>query len=212
MVTRSSPSMPRAIGRAPVATTMCAAFRRRPPTSTSSAPTTRASPWSVCAPAPRSQASMRSATGSVKERLRAMSAGQSMATPSRRPAPASISPRATASAAANSTFLGLQPRRAHVPPYGSLSTTATLSPAAAQRDTTFCAAAPVPITSTSTSVMAPPRESLRLPGTLPVCRRTQTCPRWIRDTAGGKERRSAQTRRIACNVWSASAATSRSTA
>src|SRR6266851_7152361 len=53
------------------------------------------------------------------------------------------------SAAPTSTFFGSQPRRAHVPPKGLESTTATCRPALRQRVATADAADPVPITTTS---------------------------------------------------------------
>src|SRR6266849_7362595 len=53
------------------------------------------------------------------------------------------------SAAPTSTFFGSQPRRAHVPPNGLESMTATSRPALRQREATTDAADPVPITATS---------------------------------------------------------------
>src|SRR5438128_5227735 len=54
--------------------------------------------------------------------------------------------QSTSSAAPTSTFFGSQPRRAHVPPYGSSSTTATCQPALRHRYAGADPAVPVPIT------------------------------------------------------------------
>jgi hypothetical protein len=54
-------------------------------------------------------------------------------------------------AASTKTFFGSQPRNAHVPPNGRLSTIATAQPALRHFDATVCADAPDPITRDRTS-------------------------------------------------------------
>src|SRR2546426_7474132 len=54
--------------------------------------------------------------------------------------------QSASSAAPTSTFLGSQPRNAHVPPYGSSSTMATCQPALRHRYAGADPAVPVPIT------------------------------------------------------------------
>ena len=111
-------------------------------------------PWIVSAPASRIHPSIRSGTGAVNVRLRAIRAGQSIVGAPTSPRPASPRERLTASAAASRTFLGSQPRWEQVPPKGRRSTTATLKPSCAQRGATFWAAVPLPITMTSYSGIA----------------------------------------------------------
>ena len=96
--------------------TTSAAPNARPSTSSSCAPSRRAVPCMISAPAPRNQPSMRSGTGAVKVRLRAIRAGQSIAGAPASPLPSSMRARVTASAAPSSTFFGSQPRWAQVPP------------------------------------------------------------------------------------------------
>lgn len=76
----------------------------------------RASPYSVSTPAFLSAASRFGGTGSVKVRLKRMSAGQSMAAWPATPCSRIPSCQATRSAAPTSTFLGSHPRTAQVPP------------------------------------------------------------------------------------------------
>src|SRR5262245_53068619 len=89
--------------------------------------------------------------------------------------PLSPSDRAacTASAAATKIFLGMHPRRAHVPPNGCESITATVHPLARHVDAGFDAI-PVPITTRSNCRSIAPSsasllgrgERLHAPGTL----------------------------------------------
>src|SRR5262249_53826372 len=69
----------------------------------------------------------------------------------------------TASVPPTSIFFGSHPRSAQVPPNGRESTTATVQPAARQRDATADPAVPDPITTRSYRfVIAHPRVPLRL--------------------------------------------------
>src|SRR6185312_9638741 len=67
----------------------------------------------------------------------------------RTPWPARRLAARTVSAPDTNTFLGSQPRRAHVPPKGRKSTIATLRPACRTREATPEAAAPLPTTTRS---------------------------------------------------------------
>ena len=91
--------------------------------------------------------------GSVKVRLKAMSAGQSRCRSPAGPWPAWARARSTTSAALTSTFFGSQPRSVQVPPYSRRSTMATRLPPPASASATVCPATPVPMTMTSKSLM-----------------------------------------------------------
>src|SRR5215472_5238537 len=89
-------------------------------------------------------------TGSVNVRLKRINCDQSICSCSAWiPFPFIRRAQSTTSAAPTSTFLGSQPRSAHVPPNGRESTTATCHPAARHRCATADAADPVPIAITS---------------------------------------------------------------
>ena len=146
MVMRSSPAMPSEAGLAPVAMTMYLASRSRPPTSTEFGPVNRAGPWNVAMSSLRKLSSLLCGTGSVNVRLNRINSAHSMRNPvSSTPRPFMRRAQSTTSATPTRTFLGSQPRRAHVPPKGRLSIMATVHPAARHRDATVDAAVPVPM-------------------------------------------------------------------
>src|SRR5207245_6970055 len=85
-------------------------------------------------------------TGSVKLRLNCISSGQEICASPLTPLPCIRRCQSASSAAPTSTFFGSQPRNAHVPPYGSSSTTATRQPAARHRYAGAELPDPVPMT------------------------------------------------------------------
>jgi hypothetical protein len=90
-------------------------------------------------------------TRSIIERLNRINSGQSIrACSARIPFPRIRRFQSITSPAPTRILFGSQPRRAHVPPNGLESTTATSRPASRQRYATVDAADPVPITTTST--------------------------------------------------------------
>src|SRR5579864_6350128 len=107
-------------------------------------------------PASRKLCSRSAGTGSVKVLLNLISAGQSRRTLSAiTPRPCIRRHQSTASAAPTRTFFGSHPRRAHVPPNGLESTTATSHPADRHCDVTGDAASPVPMTTMSNFLVMP---------------------------------------------------------
>src|SRR5436309_3714833 len=146
----SSPGIPRLAGFAPAATTMNRAVSRCPATSSELASTNFDRPWKLLMPAFSNDLSFSLGTGSVKDRLKRMSSGQSMVS---LPLIVWFSnkrlEKSSSSAVPTRTFFGSQPRSAHVPPNGSESITATLHPAARHWDATVEPAVPLPITTRS---------------------------------------------------------------
>ncbi len=147
LVTRySSPGMFSVIGRAPVAMWKCLAVKVSPFNSMVSGPVNRACPSKTSIPAFSSPASMRGGIASVNVRLKAIMSDQLTDVPASRPLPFMFSAHSTPSVTAISIFLGSQPRRAQVPPWGSLSMLATLQPAFAAIRATPLPPVPPPIT------------------------------------------------------------------
>src|SRR5438128_10542053 len=111
-------------------------------------------------------------TESVNVRLNRIKSRQSMRNPgSSTPLPFIRRAQSTTSAAPTRTFLGSQPRKAHVPPNGRESTTATFQPADRQLEATVEPAVPLPTTTTpnaySISELLNLRGHLAFPSQLP---------------------------------------------
>src|SRR5437016_7578167 len=115
-------------------------------------------------PALRKLFSLADGVGSVKVRLNRIKYGQSIRNSfSRTPLLFIRRAQSTTSAAPTRTFFGSQPLRAHVPPNGRLSITATAHPAARHRDATVDAADPVPMQTRSKGcVIFEDQEEIRL--------------------------------------------------
>ena len=123
--------------------------RRSSPTASVVGPTKRARPWNCSTPICAHACSVRCEVGSTSDRLKRMSAGQSIVSEAAG-TPTSAMSRApwTASAAPTRIFLGTQPRSAQVPPNGRESTTATVQPASRHLEAT-AEVTPVPTTTRS---------------------------------------------------------------
>jgi hypothetical protein len=107
-------------------------------------------PWNIAIPASAYFFSLSSGTGSVKVFLKPMSDDQSIfASDDETPLPFIRRSQSNKSAAPTRTFLGSQPRSAHVPPNGLESTMATSQPASRHLNAAVAPAAPVPITTRS---------------------------------------------------------------
>src|SRR5260221_2546616 len=116
----------------------------------------RATPWYVAMPDVRKPSSTCAGTGSVNVRLKRMSAVQSMRGSGATTLALIRRCQSISSDAPTNPFLGSQPRRAQVPPYGWSSMTATRHPALRQRVAGPDPPCPVPMTMRSyDSVMKP---------------------------------------------------------
>src|SRR5437867_944382 len=166
VLTRSAPGNFKGTGMAPAAISTRRPVNRSSPTTSVVGPTKRATPWKSSMPISVHVRSVCSVVPPISSRLKAMSRGHSSVRPSAgTPRPVRSRAALTASAAPTRIFLGTQPRRAHVPPNGCRSTTATLQPASRQRDAT-AEVTPLPTTTRSycLSMALHPR---RAPGRLP---------------------------------------------
>ena len=152
MIRYSSPGMFSLRGLDPVVMTMYFALIFLSPIIRVDSSSKLAIPWYVLILASLNPCSFCGGCGSVKVFLKSISEGQSITCFSFPvPFPSILLLASTMSAAPVSTFLGIQPLKAHVPPYSLQSTIATFIPAEFNLYANVVPAEPVPITTTSYS-------------------------------------------------------------